>query len=130
VDDAWKRSFKFDSLSALFELTAGAANSEDALRRGAEKLSSIADAEFAARMNADAGFRSAVLRVAEDACAVNPFLGQRNPGCSKMQDMTERQVVLEEEERKLPQGATARESEHAIHRVRREWLDHLKERVP
>jgi hypothetical protein len=128
VDDVWKRSLKFESFPALFELTAGAADREDAVRRGAMKLASMGDDDFAIRMESDPGFRSAVLQVATDACAPNPLAEQRSPSCLEFREVSKRQVTLQKR-RQAALPSKSQEAAREATRVAPTWLDSLRSRV-
>jgi hypothetical protein len=58
------------------------------------------DDDFSSRMERDQGFRAAVLQVARDSCALNPFSGGRNPGCADINNVVRRQAAFGQETRK------------------------------
>lgn len=124
VDERWRKSFQFESFPSMFELGNGAENREDALRLASERLAQMEDSDVRARMDRDAGFRMAIFQVAEDVCALNPFSGRLNKGCSKMKEVVRRQIVLD----RNTVGQASKTLKAETFEV--DWLEGLKQRVP
>lgn len=101
VEERWKKSFGFEAFPVLFQLGEGAKDPEEASRVAAGRLQAMDDEDFALKMKDDKGFRNAVLQVARYVCAIDPFSGQRNPGCADMSSIVRRQAALEDKTRKV-----------------------------
>jgi hypothetical protein len=100
VEERWKNSFGFEALPTLFHLGEGAKDVEDAGQIVAGRLRAMDDDDLYSRMWNDSGFRSAVLQVARNVCAPNPFSGRRNPGCADLSNVLGRQAALKEKKQK------------------------------
>jgi hypothetical protein len=131
VEARWKESFQFQTFPALFQLCGGAQDREDALRLASQRLAAMADKEVKAKMDDDSGFRGAVLQVARDVCAADPFSGnRRNPGCADMKGVIGRQMALELHARKADAESSAIGSASPAEERSDSWLTKLRQHVP
>jgi len=128
VDGTWRKSFNVASLEALFELTAGGRDREDALRVATQHLSDMTDPELAERMQVDPAFRGAVFQVADDVCDANPFSGVRNPGCRTARSVLDRQLVHARESGRKDRDRSAQVPDMAPDHEA-DWLDSLRRRL-
>lgn len=105
-------------------LRAGATDREDALRLAALRLAKLEDCELEQRMEQDTIFRQTILQTARDACAINPFTGERNLGCAAMHEVARRQKRLHAE-RQAEARAAGAEPEPQELGGPGTWLDQL-----
>ena len=80
-----------EQLRLWLDLRAGAIDREDALRLASQRLAKLEDREFESRMDGDPIFKQTVLQNAQDACALNPFTGERNPACASLYEIAKKQ---------------------------------------
>lgn len=130
VEERWKKGFEFETFPVLFRLGSGAQDREDALLLASQRLSATAGHEVKAKMDGDAGFRGAVLQVARDVCATDPFSDRRNPGCTDMKNVIGRQIALERDARKSEMESSEPGSAVRSENKVEGWLTRLRQHVP
>lgn len=125
VDDRWKQSFQLNSIPALMELTRDASDRDSAAEKAATRLAAMSDESLRSRMDADAGFRTAVTQMTDYLCAKDPFSGDTVDGCQKVKEVVERQTSLEKRTLSAGQTVAANDARPA----RAGWLERWRERI-
>jgi hypothetical protein len=130
VEERWRKSFGFEAIPALFRLGEGAKDVEDAGRIAAGRLRAMDDDDFSSRMENDQGFRAAVLQIAQNVCAFDPFSGGRNPGCADISRIVRRQAALEEKTQKPVVQSNGAGKAPVTTERRNDWLSQLRHHAP
>jgi hypothetical protein len=120
----------YDELVESMELRAGAADREDAVKLAAHRVSVMRDEEVKARMDREAGFQTAVLQLADEACVADPFSGQRNAGCADLRGVVRRQLAFAHETVSTEAESPSTRSASSAPAAREGWLARLRARVP
>lgn len=94
-----------DQLIPSLELRAGGSDWLDAAHKGADRLATKPDDELRSRMAHDDGFQTAVNRIADDACMVDPFTKSQDSACGVIRDIYMRQLRLEQSQESRAQNA-------------------------
>ena len=90
----YKHHSPLEELLESIELRAGASDREDAIERACARLAAMSDTELKQKMEADVHLQHVADTLAQDACAVDPIMSRRSPGCAVLKGVVNRQEHL------------------------------------